>query len=198
MEQKQVAVHDDAFSDWLQSCGYVNEAGELLINLREGKALWYQTLIHEDRAEIEKRFIRISRSLWAIYSEGFWVELGLDNFEQLLKSPDIDIAVSVGYSLKTIGQLLEQGIITEERAIEIGPSKLRALLPAIKENPDGIEELLDKASELNYLDLVDEVSGKEVAYYRGKGMLPDLIDELKGRPEFWVDEVTLNAKTCSD
>jgi len=197
VEQRQI-VRTDEFSAWLQEMGYVNESGELLVELREAQALWYQTLIHEDRTEIERRFIRISRSLWAIYSEGFWVELGLDNFEQFLKLPEVDIAVSVGYSLKTIGQLLEQGTITEQRAVEIGPSKLRALLPAIKENPDNIEELLDKASTLNYLDLADEVSGKEISYYRGKGMLPDLIDELKGKPEFWVDEVTLNAKTCSD
>ena len=194
-EQKQIAIHDE-FSVWLEAQGYVSADGVLSVALRDAEALWYQTLIQEDREEIEKRFVRISRSLWAVYSQAYWDELGYDNFEQLLKSPGIDIAVSVGYSLKTIGQLLEQGTITEQQAVEIGPSKLRALLPAIKENPENINELLDKATELNYLDLVDEVSGKEVAYYRGKGLLTDLIQELKKREEFWVGEITLSAKTC--
>lgn len=189
-------VRRDEYSAWLLEMGFVDEDGLLLVEAREATALWYQHLIQEDRSEIEKRFVRISRSLWAVYSQAYWTELGLDNFEQFLKSPEVDIAISVGYGLKEVGRLLEEGAFTEEKAVEIGPSKLRALLPAIKKDPDNIGELLDKASALNYLDLTDEVAGRDVAYYKGRGMLPDLIQELEQRPEFWEIEVSLNAKTC--
>lgn len=192
MDEKQIMTE---FDRWMYKQGYISPEGELFVELRDAQALYLQTCIHEDKVEIEKCFVRIAKNLWTFYSQGYWVELGFSNFEEFLRSPDVDIAVSVGYGLKEIGHLLEEGIFTEAQAMEIGPSKLRALLPAIKENPDNIEELLDKASELNYLDLIDEVSGKDVFYYRGKGKLPDLIDELRGRPEFWEGDITLNAKT---
>jgi len=193
---QQLTTTNDEFTQWLVANGYLDENGVLSIELREAEAQYRYSQIKEDKAEIEKRFTRIAKNLWLAYQKADWIPLGLDNFEQYLKSPDIDISSSSGYGLKDIGMYLEQGVFTEEKALEIGPSKLRALLPAIKENPENAGELLEKAAELNYLDLIDEVMGREISYYKGHGPLPELIKELEARPEFWEGDVTLNAKTC--
>lgn len=193
MGEKQVATE---FGLWAKEMGYCDEDGVLVIPLREARATFLQQDIQNRKSDIERNLIQICYDLWEIYKTQLWTELGFDSFEQLLCSPEIDLSRSMGYSYKEVGRLLEEGIFTEAQAMEIGPSKMRALLPAIKQNPDNIGELLDKASELNYLDLVDEVSGREVHYYKGHGPLPDLIKELEAREEFWINEVTLNAKTC--
>ena len=195
MEQKQVVVRDEGFSDWLVAQGYCDEDGVLTVELREASALYIQTCIHEDKVEIERRFVRIAKNLWTFYSQGYWDELGYANFSEFLRSPEIDLAPSIGYSLKDIGMYLEQGLFSEERVLEIGPSKMRTLLPAIKENPDDIDEWLDRATELNNLDLMDAVSGKEIVRYSGTGPLMSLIEELHEKPIFWTGEVQLRIQT---
>lgn len=192
---EQIQTNKPEFNLWLSRQGYCNNDGVLVIPLREARATFLQQDIQNRKSDIERNLIQICYDLWEIYKTQLWTELGFDSFEQLLCSPEIDLSRSMGYSYKEVGRLLEEGVFTEAQAMEIGPSKLKALLPAIRENPNNIEELLDKASELNYLDLVDEVSGREVYYYKGHGPLSELIQELKRRPEFWEGDVSLNAKT---
>jgi hypothetical protein len=195
MNQQLTTTNDD-FNQWLIAEGYLSESGELSVGLREAEAYWRLSLIEEDKTEIERRFIRIAKNLWAVFSKADWIPLGLDNYTQYLKMPEVDIAISVGYDLKDVGRYLESGVFSEEQLAEIGASKARAMLPAIRANSEDVEELLEKASVLNVLDLTDEIMGRDVSYYRGHGPLPELIKELEGRPEFWEGDVTLTAKTC--
>lgn len=192
MEQKQIT---DEFGLWLQDCGYMDSDGVLTVGLRKARALYIQICITADRTEIEKCFIRMSKNLWTFYSEGYWAELGYANFSEFLRAPEIDLVPSIGYSLKEIGKHLAEGLFSEKRALEIGPSKMRTLLPAIKDNPDNIDEWLDRATELNNLDLMDAVCGKEISRYAGEGPLEDLIIELRSREEFWSGDVSLRVRT---
>lgn len=190
----QLQTSDPKFHQWLLVQGYIDEEGVLTIKMREAKALWHQQNISQKRATIEHSFISIAKSLWEIYKNQLWVELGFSNFEEFLYSPDADFSKSVGYGLKELGLYLEEGLITEEWALRVGTSKVRTLLPKLKEG-ENIEEWKAKAEMLTNLDLQDEVAGREIIRYSGTGPLTSLIEELHSREEFWSGNVTLHVKT---
>lgn len=195
MEQKQVVVRDEGFSDWLVAQGYCDEDGVLTVELREARALFIQQDIQTRKADIEKNFIAIAKDLWEAYREQQWEPLGFGNFEEYLNSPEIDISKSLGYGLRQLGQFLEDGTVDEAWALRVGTSKVRALLPRLKEGED-IEEWKAKAEELTVLDLMDEVAGREIIRYSGEGMLPALIEEIRReKPILWESEVSLHMRT---
>lgn len=194
MEQKQVAVRDEGFSDWLRVQGYCDEDGVLAVELREARALFIQQDIQIRKADIEKNFIAIAKDLWEAYREQQWEPLGFGNFEEYLNSPEIDISKSLGYGLRQLGQFLEDGTVDEAWALRVGTSKVRALLPKLKEGKD-IEEWMATAEVLSNLDLQDAVAGREIARYSGQGPLEELIKELRTKEEFWLDEVSLHVRT---
>lgn len=185
------------FSAWMQDMGYLDEDGVLVINMREARALFLQQGIRNCKVAIEENLTQICLGLWEFYKNQLWTELGYDSFEQLLYSPEIDLSRSVGYSYKELGRCLEEGIIDADWLMRAGTSKARALLPKLCSDNEDIEEWKLAAEELSTADLQIAVTGKEVFFYHGKGMLSDLIDELRDRPEFWETDVTLHAKTCT-
>ena len=195
MEQKQIAVRDEGFSDWLRAQGYLDEDGVLVVELREARALFIQQDIQTRKVAIEENLTQICLSLWEFYKNQLWAELGYDSFEQFLYSPEIDLSRSAGYSYKELGRCLEEGIIDAQWLIATGTSKARTLLPKLCSDNENIEEWKLAAEELSAADLQIAVAGKEVFFYHGKGMLLGLIDELKSKPEFWKDDVSMHVKT---
>jgi len=193
-----ITTDKDVFDAWLVVNGYVEtDTGALNIPMRTAQALFLSEDIQKHRQDIENSFIAIARSLWTVFKEGYWVELGFANFKEFLSSPGVDIAASTGYGLKDIGKFIESGVVEEKEALEIGASRMRTLLPILnKEIPDEEKaEWLSKASELTNLDLLDEISGKEIIRYSGRGLLKDLIAELQQREEFWTQEVNIHVRT---
>ena len=190
---------DTHFEKWLQVQGYIDPQGVLTISLREAKAVFYLQDIQIRKENIERDFVEIARDLWVIYRHQLWAELGYANFVEFICSPDLDFRRSLAYSLKDLGMLLEEGVIKEDDIREIGTSKMRALLPFLKENPENSEakeEWLEKAKVLTTLDLEDELRGHEIHRYHGVGLLEDLLRELSDEPAFWEGQVALSIKTC--
>ena len=198
MEQQQIqAINEDQFNAFLEVNGYIDpRTGVMNIKLREAQALWLQQDIVTHKNTIETSFVSISLDLWEIYSQQLWAELDFRNFEEFLASPEVDLSKSVGYGLQKIGELIVTGVVSKDKAIEVGPSRMRTLLPVIKDQEQiVVDEWLDKASELTNLDLQDEVAGHEIARYSGSGKLADIIEELRTRNEFWEGEVYLHVRT---
>ncbi len=183
------------FSLWLQEMGYLDEDGVLTVGMREANATFLQSSIVEHKNNIKKHFIALAKDLWRVYKEQYWVELGFSNFEEWLYSPEVDISKSQGYGLKNIGACLEEGLLDEEWLLKVGPSKAMTLLPKLKEGKD-VEEWKVKAEELTALDLMDEVSGREIVRYSGMGLMPALIEEIRRiKPALWESEVKLHVRT---
>ncbi len=182
------------FSLWLKDQGYVDEDGVLTVGVREARALYLQQDIQKRKADIEKNFIQIAKNLWEVYKDQLWEPLKFDNFEEYLFSPEIDLSKGVGYGLKSLGLYLEEGLIDEDWAMKVGTSKVRTLLPKLKEGED-IEEWMAKAETLTNLDLQDEVAGKDILRYSGTGPLMILIEELHEKSAFWSGEVRMNVRT---
>ena len=182
------------FSLWLKDQGYVDEDGVLTVGVREARALYLQQDIQKRKADIEKNFIQIAKNLWEVYKDQLWEPLKFDNFEEYLFSPEIDLSKGVGYGLKSLGLYLEEGLIDEDWAMKVGTSKVRTLLPKLKEGED-IEEWMAKAEALTNLDLQDEVAGKDILRYSGTGPLMILIEELHEKSAFWSGEVRMNVRT---
>lgn len=191
MGKKQIA---DAFGLWMVEQGYMDSDGVLTIELRIARALWLQHDIQARKVDIESNFIQIAKNLWEVYRDQLWEPLDFNNFQEYLSSPEIDMSKSVGYGLQQLGLYLEEGLISEEWAMKVGTSKVRTLLPKLKEGVD-VEEWMAKAEILTNLDLQDEVAGKEIIRYSGTGPLMSLIEELHERPAFWKGEVHLRVKT---
>ena len=199
MNQVATISKNEVFHRWCTSKGYLSNAGELTVPLRSAMALFFSEDIQKHKDSIEESFVAIAKSLWVVYREAYWTELGYDNFTMFLGSPEIDISKSVGYSLCKLGQLLEQGVVEEQRALDIGTSKMRTLLPVIAEekNEEVRQEWFNKAEMLTNLDLMDAVSGKEIQRYQGSGKLDDLLAELResGHEVFWQGDVHLRIRT---
>ncbi len=194
-------ITTDKFTEWLLVKGYVDADGVLSVKMREAEALFLSEDIQSHRQDIEESFVAIAKSLWQIYKNQYWIELGYSNFKELLCSPEIDLAPSTSYGYSTIGRLIEEGKINEQDVLDIGASKARTLLPVIADEDDKevVEEWFAKAGELTTLDLMDEVKGKPIDRYSGSGKLDDLLDELRikgqGREVFWTERVNLHIRT---
>ena len=191
MEQIQT---DNDFSVWLLDMGYLDEDGVLNVDMRKARALYLQQDIQTRKMDIEKNFIQIAKNLWEVFREQLWEPLKFNNFEEYLYSPEIDLSKGVGYGLKSLGLYLEEGLIDEDWAMKVGTSKVRTLLPKLKEGED-IEEWMAKAEALTNLDLQDEVAGKDILRYSGTGPLMILIEELHEKSAFWSGEVRMNVRT---
>ena len=190
---------DHEFNLWLDTQGYLDPQGVLTISLREARAVYCLEDIQRRKENIRQDFIGISRSLWLVYRFELWVELGFSNFIEFLYGPTVNLTRSLGYALKDCGMLLEEGIITEDDLSGIDPSKMRALLPLLKDSNEDEEsraEWLEKAKILTTLDLEDELRGHEIHRYHGVGLLEDLLRELSDEPAFWEGSVALSIKTC--
>ena len=195
-----VAINNEPFRKWLGEKGYLQlDTGEITVPLRSAQALWYQEDIMIRKSAIEENFIEIAKDLWCVYKEGYWAELGYDNYTMFLSGPDVDLSKSVGYALKTMGSMLEDGTIDEIQALSIGTSKMQTLLPILtnEEDKEVKQEWLDRAEVLNNLDLMDEVAGKEINRYSGSGLLEELLDELRieSKEVFWNERVHLRIRT---
>ena len=192
---EQLAITNDEFTQWLTSKGYLDKNGELTCALREAEALWLQEDIQIHKADIKKNIVSVAKDLWRIYKNQYWVELGFKNFEEFLYSPDIDLSKSEGYGLKNIGGGIEQGLLDEDWVLRVGPSKAMTLLPKLREG-ENIAEWKAKAEELSTLDLMDEVSGKEIIRYSGAGPFQDLIEEIgRERPVLLQSVVKMHVRT---
>jgi len=192
---EQLTITNDEFTQWLISKGYLDKNGELTCALREAEALWLQEDIQIHKADIKKNIVSVAKDLWRIYKNQYWVELGFKNFEEFLYSPDIDLSKSEGYDLKNIGGGIEQGLLDEDWVLRVGPSKAMTLLPKLREG-ENIAEWKAKAEELSTLDLMDEVSGKEIIRYSGAGPFQDLIEEIgRERPVLLQSVVKMHVRT---
>jgi len=192
---EQLTITNDEFTQWLISKGYLDKNGELTCALREAEALWLQEDIQIHKADIKKNIVSVAKDLWRIYKNQYWVELGFKNFEEFLYSPDIDLSKSEGYGLKNIGGGIEQGLLDEDWVLRVGPSKAMTLLPKLREG-ENIAEWKAKAEELSTLDLMDEVSGKEIIRYSGAGPFQDLIEEIgRERPVLLQSVVKMHVRT---
>jgi len=192
-------VNKDDFNEWLLSKNYVDTDGVLTVQLRQAEALWLQEDVQKHRATIENSFTSICEDLWVIFKGQYWIELGFNNFTEFLSSPEIDLPPSIGYDYERIGKLMSEGKLVKEKVKEIGPSKIRTLLPAIvgEEDESVVAEWIERAKTLNNLDLQDAVSGKEIQRYQGSGKLDDLLAELRksGHEVFWQGDVHLRIRT---
>ena len=183
------------FSLWLQEMGYLDGDGVLTVGMREARALYLQQDIQTRKMDIEKNFIQIAKNLWEVYREQLWEPLKFNNFLEYLYSPEIDLSKGVGYGLKSLGLYLEEGLITEDWAVKIGTSKVRTLLPKLKEG-ENVQEWMAKAETLTNLDLQDEVAGHEIVRYSGTGQFQALIEEIeRERPVLMESEVRMNVRT---
>jgi len=192
---EQLTITNDEFTQWLTNKGYHDKNGELTCALREAEALWLQEDIQIHKADIKKNIVSVAKDLWRIYKNQYWVELGFKNFEEFLYSPDIDLSKSEGYGLKNIGGGIEQGLLDEDWVLKVGPSKAMTLLPKLREG-ENIAEWKAKAEELSTLDLMDEVSGKEIIRYSGAGPFQDLIEEIgRERPVLLQSVVKMHVRT---
>ena len=192
---EQLTITNDEFTQWLTNKGYLDKNGELTCALREAEALWLQEDIQIHKADIKKNIVSVAKDLWRIYKNQYWVELGFKNFEEFLYSPDIDLSKSEGYGLKNIGGGIEQGLLDEDWVLKVGPSKAMTLLPKLREG-ENIAEWKAKAEELSTLDLMDEVSGKEIIRYSGAGPFQDLIEEIgRERPVLLQSVVKMHVRT---
>ncbi len=163
--------------------------------MREARALYLQQDIQTRKMDIEKNFIQIAKNLWEVYREQLWEPLKFNNFLEYLYSPEIDLSKGVGYGLKSLGLYLEEGLITEDWAVKIGTSKVRTLLPKLKEG-ENVQEWMAKAETLTNLDLQDEVAGHEIVRYSGTGQFQALIEEIeRERPVLMESEVRMNVRT---
>ena len=195
----KVQTADQEFNAFLETQGYIDPEGVLTVSLREAKAIFYLEDIQQRKKNIRQDFIGIARSLWSVYRFQLWIELGYDNFVEFLYSPEIDFRKSLGYALKDCGMLLEEGIITEDDMRGIDPSKIRALLPLLKDGDEDEEsraEWLERAKILSTLDLEDEIRGREILRFRRTGMLEDILKDLSEEDAFWESQVALFIKTC--
>ena len=184
------------FNQFLLSQGYIDEHGALTVSMREAQAAYCLHNIQQCKKRIEQNYIQIAKDLWLVYKHQLWIELGFENFVEFLYSPEIDMRKSVGYAWKDVGMLLEEGVITEDDVRGLGPSKIRLLLPVLREESEDREEWIEKAKVLTTLDLEDEVRGHDIMRYSGRGMLEDLLREISEEPIFWEREVILTIKTC--
>ena len=194
-----LTTDESSFNEWLQIQGYVDPQGVLTISLREAKAVYCLEDIQRRKENIRQDFIEIAKDLWLVYKHQLWIELGFNNFIEFIYSPEVNLTKSISYSMKDTGMLLEEGVITEDEIRGIDPSKMRALLPLLKdsnENEESRAEWLEKAKILTTLDLEDELRGYEIHRYHGVGLLEDLLRELSDEPAFWEGQVALSIKTC--
>ncbi len=183
------------FSAWLLDMGYLDEDGVLNVDMRKARALYLQQDIQARKQDIEKNFIQIAKNLWEVFREQLWEPLKFNNFEEYLYSPEIDLSKGVGYGLKSLGLYLEEGLIDEDWAMKVGTSKVRTLLPKLKEGED-VQEWMNKAEALTNLDLQDEVAGHEIIRYSGTGSFQALIAEIeREKPILLKSEVRMSVRT---
>ena len=200
MQMTQIQTNDDSrFNEWLSVQGYLDPQGVLTISLREAQAVYCLEDIQRRKENIRQDFIEIAKDLWLVYKHQLWIELGFNNFIEFVYSPSCDMRKSFAYSLKDLGMLLEEGVVTEDDVRGIDPSKMRALLPLLKDSNEDEEsraEWLAKAQTLTTLDLEDELRGHEIVRFSAMGMLADILIDLSSENVFWDNPVVLHIKTC--
>ena len=199
MTDTLMTTGDSRFNEWLLVQGYLDPQGVLTISLREVTAVFCLQDIQRRKENIQRDFVEIAKDLWLVYKHQLWAELGFRNFVEFVSSPELNFRRSVAYSLKDCGMLLEEGVITEDDIHGIDVSKMRALLPLLKDSNEDEEsraEWMEKAKVLTTLDLEDELRGHEIHRYHGVGLLEDLLRELSDEPAFWEGQVALSIKTC--
>jgi len=163
------------------------------ITPRERRATHLQNYIRWRRGRIKDEFIGMGVDLLEFYESGLWVELKLNNFEAFLSTPEINLSTSLGYDLVRIGALLAAGFPIEKFA-QIGISNLRLILPKLEAGEE-IQKWLDLAEELTWRDLNDEMNDKNTQTYTGRGMLENIITELREKNEFWEIPVKVYIQT---
>lgn len=168
---------------------------------REQRALALCNIIHWRKERIANEFIGLGLDLLEMYEGKLWTELGYDNFSMLLASPEIDIATTMGYDLVRVGRLVLQGFFPIQEIGQIGLSKMRLFLPIIENPPDDKqewEEWVEKAKTLTWDDFRREVRGDddyEDTRYSGRGMLTNVVRDMKNYPELWEHEVQVRVRT---
>ena len=168
---------------------------------REQRALALCNIIKWRKQRIANEFVGLGLDLLEMYEKQYWNELGYDNFSMLLASPEIDLSSTMGYDLVRIGRLVLQGFFPVQEMGQIGLSKMRLFLP-IAENPPNDKqewgEWVEKAKSLTWDDFRREVRGDddyEAARYSGRGMLAEVVEDMRKHPELWEREVQVRVRT---
>ena len=168
---------------------------------REQRAIGLCNIIKWRKGRIANEFVGLGLDLLEMYDQQYWNELGYDNFVVLLTSPEIDIAATLGYDLVRIGKLVLRGSFPVQEMGQIGLSKMRLFLPIIEHPPEDEQEWaewVEKAKSLTWEDFRREVRGDdnyEDARYSGRGMLTNIVTDLKKYPELWEHEVSVRVRT---
>ena len=163
------------------------------ITPREQRATHLLNSIKWRKGRLKDEFIGLGLDLLAFYEDHYWTELGLDNFETFLALPEVNLSTSLGYDLVRIGALVVAGFPIEKFS-QIGISNLRLILPKL-ETGEEIEKWLDLAEGLTWRDLDNEVGDKDTQTYTGRGMLENIIAELRAKDEFWQAPVKVHVQT---
>lgn len=114
--------------------------------------------LRDTKKRLGTGFIEIGRILREIRDNGYYVELGYETITDWLSSPDVSITPAWAYHFIAIYEtfILEHKIKMDDLA-GIDYTKLRDIVPVVRENPKKIEEWIDKARELRRIDLRREL-----------------------------------------
>jgi len=164
---------------------------------RESRIESIEQEINLHKQAISDEFIQLGRLLWEVHHNKLYLERGLNSFEDWLDSPDVDMSRTLGYDLIRLTNLIASGF-PAHGVVEIGVSKARLLLPILENQPDDTAEWIAKAQTLSWRDLRREVRGDddyEDARYSGRGMLTEVVKDMKNYPELWEHEVQVRVRT---
>lgn len=101
-------------------------------------------------------YLKIGQLLKRIKEEELYKELGYEDYEFFLKSPEVKIDLRKAYYLIQIWTTFcEKYKIKEEELSEIPWTCLRVILPIVREG--NVRNLLEKAKQLSRADLESEV-----------------------------------------
>lgn len=108
---------------------------------------------------VKVNFIKIGMLLNDSVEECFWSQCGHENFSEYVESLGAG-SYSWGTRLMRMATLVQEGILNTSEALEIGVSKMAALLPHVED--DNFQDLKELAKVAPYRDLREELGHKKV------------------------------------
>ena len=102
-----------------------------------------------------KAYIELGRLLDRIQQERLFEKLGYKSFKEYLASPEVSLHQSTVFRLIRIARMVDEGLVSEHDAIQIGSTRLYIASRALEaaNTPEEREEILHEARTLAMRDL---------------------------------------------
>jgi len=154
--------------------GVIDDAGELVLypdpfrDVTETGAeiaLAVESQIVATKSEIENNFLKLAYLLDIFDKEKLYLARGYERLKDWCESREIELGWRVVHDLLRIRRevipVLEKRLGSEEEAVtalrQIGISKSRALLPIFRDDENAALELVQRARDIRWRDVVSEV-----------------------------------------